>query len=199
MATKSKMTLPAFIALDLGKDLDVDHAFGNQCVDLANKYAALMWGAPYFKGSGAVSFWNTYDKRFWTPIENTETNHPNPGDVVIWKMNAHAGTGIYGHIAINVSATAQLMRLYSQNYPTGAPCSLITLGFDGVIGWLTPMGELLADPATSPHPGPSGPPQSAAQAVAVIEAHLDTLKLHPSLDATNAFVAGVKTWPIFVK
>lgn len=204
MPNLAKMPLLSFVGLDLGKDLDVDHAYGKQCVDLANKYAQVVWGAPYFKGNGAVDFWNTYDKRFWTPIANsTETNnHPNPGDVVIWKMNAHAGTGIYGHVAICLSSTAQLMHLYSQNYPTGAPCSLLNLGFDGVVGWLAPNGVFASNAPTTTTGGVTSavhPPQSAAEALVVFEAHLHDLKLHPSVQATNDFLHGVRGWPIFTK
>jgi hypothetical protein len=173
-----------------GRFCDVDHAFGAQCVDLANAYCAEVLGVDRLSGN-AIDIWRTAPPT-WQRATNAPTNAPPKGTIVIWGANAIAGTGVYGHIAIAVEDQGvSTFSSFDQNFPTGSPCHLQRHTYDGVIGWIIPTGIVPPPPA----PAKPGPPKSAASAVDTLRRHAAALTDKPSVDATNALLAAVKTWP----
>lgn len=197
------ITLKQFTDKYNGVGLDFDGWFGDQCADLAQYYAKEVVGAPAFTGNGAVDFYDTYDASYYTRIANTEENFPIAGDVVIWKQDKTAGTGQFGHVAIAVSATKDMMHLFSQNWPTGTKCHFIDLGFAGVRGWLRPPALAVHLPtipiSSTPATPAAHPPQTSTEAIDVALRHLNDLKMHPNLEAANKFFADVAKWPHFTK
>jgi hypothetical protein len=182
------ITFDAFIAKYQGRFVDVDHAFGAQCVDLANAYCGEVLGVDRLSGN-AIDIWRTAPAS-WQRATNAPTNAPGKGMVVIWGQNAIAGTGVYGHIAIAVEDQGvSTFSSLDQNWPTGSPCHLQRHTYDGVVGWLVP-------PGLTPPPTPvAGPPKDAADAVDTLRRHSAALTDHPSVSGTNALLAKVKTWP----
>lgn len=196
MLTTAQLTtaLAAFVASLNGHFVDVDHAYGAQCADLANDYAEQVLKVPAFVGGGAVDFWTTYDHRYYAATPNTETNAPKAGDVVIWAQNAKAGTGPYGHVAIALAgATPQSFQGFSQNWPEGSPCHVVSFEYDGVLGFLTPITVPAAAPAL---PATTPPPATAADAVKVALRHFEALDAAPSVAGTNQLLAALRDkWP----
>jgi hypothetical protein len=192
------VTLQEFIAKYQGRFVDVDHAFGAQCVDLANAYCAEVLGADRLSGN-AIDIWRTAPAA-WQRATNAPTNAPVQGAIIIWGANAIAGTGVYGHIAIAVEDQGvSTFTSLDQNFPTGSPVHLQRHTYDGVIGWLIPPTVKTA-PSTAGLSAPAdkpGPPKTAASAVDTLRRHAAALTDHPTVAGTNALLAAVKTWPSY--
>jgi len=89
------MTFQEFIKKWLGKGIDYDGAYGNQCMDVYRQYVKEVLQekqSPAVKGAKDV--WNTYLPTVFTRIENKPENRPENGDVVIWGMLP------FGHIGV---------------------------------------------------------------------------------------------------
>lgn len=134
------MTLNEFVDKYLGKKVDFDGAYGNQCVDLARFYWKEVCGIQQPKGvAGAADFWSNYStdpilKDNFEKIVNTPEAVAQPGDVVVWNRNY----GKFGHIAVCVSADMNNLSCFSQNDPSGALCGLKAYKYTNIYGWLRP-------------------------------------------------------------
>src|SRR3990167_5369030 len=140
------MTLQEFIDKWNGKGLDYDGAYGFQCMDVYRQYVKDVLGAKQSPPvTGAVNVWDTYLSGVFTRTENTPTNSPKSGDVVIWGTRL----GQYGHIAACTEADANNFTSFDQNYPIGSVCHLQKHTYVGVLGWLHPK-NLPTDVVTPP-------------------------------------------------
>lgn len=125
-----------FIVQNNNKFLDFDNKYGAQCVDLARFYWQEVLGIKQPKGvNGAKDFWANYatDPNLYTVfdrIPNTPEFVPLSGDTMIWKH------GLYGHIAIVASDNNTTAKFYafSQNDPTGAPCTVVQYSYTNCYG-----------------------------------------------------------------
>jgi archaellum component FlaC len=141
------MTLTEFKNKWLGKPADYDGQYGNQCVDLYRFYVKEVLGYPQSPGvGGAAEIWDSADPKYYDFITNDPNNltqHPEPGDIVIW--NRRMGGG-FGHVAINLRATGTELSLLETDGTTGSGLVQQKIrSYTNVIGWLHPK-ELMADP-----------------------------------------------------
>lgn len=187
------MNLQQFVDAHTGKFLDLDGAYGAQCMDLANAYAQEVLNAPRF-GGNAVDVFSAYPTALYARVANSPTNIPQPGDVIIWGgPDPRVGTSQYGHIAVVVTAGVASFWSYDQNWPEQSPCHLQYHTYDAVLGWLNPH-VLHPVPAAAPA---GHPPVSAADAVDTLRRHSAALTDHPSVDETNKLLAAIKAWPSY--
>lgn len=111
--------------------VDFDHAFGDQCVDLAQIFNRL-YKSTILTGANASDIWDTYPKDFYDKIENTPEGFPQEGDIIIWK-------GPPGHIAISTKDTDKnRFKSFDQNYPTDSFSHIQEHNYNNVLGWLRP-------------------------------------------------------------
>jgi hypothetical protein len=127
------MTFGAWLAASQGRFIDVDGAYGAQCMDLINDYLVRVAGVPRV-GGNAIDLPRNRPQGF-TWIPNTPTNMPSWGDVIVWGSNVTVGTGPYGHTAVCVLADSMHLLSMDQNWPTGHATQLVYHGYAGVIGW----------------------------------------------------------------
>lgn len=132
----SATSLDSFVNKYTDKTIDIDGAYGGQCVDLYRQYCKEVLAVPQSPGViGASDIWDTYLKDHFDRIENTPTNIPQVGDIVIW--NEKAGGG-FGHVAIFLKGTTKSFHSFDQNFPTGSKCRVVSHHYNNVLGWLTP-------------------------------------------------------------
>lgn len=122
----------------IGRPIDLDGAYGPQCVDLVNDCLARVYGLPPLPGN-AIDLARARPRGFvWVP--NGPRNHPPAGSVVVWGgPNGRAGTGAAGHCAIALAASSMVLLSFDQNWPVGSPPSLVLHSYDAVLGWLAPL------------------------------------------------------------
>lgn len=145
----------------LSKPLDIDHAFGDQCVDVAMDYSQWLFNKPWQQILGygnAKDLFNTSSPSFFTKIVN---NHGDPnqlpkqGDIAIFGATP---TNPYGHLGIVDAASPRGIDLIQQDgfNPKGvvfekfrpwsaSPC----------IGWLRPKTSPVAKVIQKVQPKPA--------------------------------------------
>lgn len=96
----------------LGKGINFDSKYGNQCVDVYREYCNFLG----FKQSppvvGAKSIAINYRRENFTYHVNTPWFIPKQGDICVWN-------GKYGHVAIVDSANLWSFRAFGQNWYEG--------------------------------------------------------------------------------
>lgn len=117
----------------IAKYIDVDGAYGNQCVDLIMAYYQYL-GVSRVSGHGYQYATNSLPSG-WTRIQNTPTFVPEPGDIVVW--NASIGGG-YGHVGIFISGDTSSFVSIDQNWPKGTSCQKVTHNYNSVWGVVRP-------------------------------------------------------------
>lgn len=119
----------------LGKGIDWDGSYGNQCMDVYRQYVKEVLGCPQSPPvQGAKNVWDTYLPEYFDRIANSPTGVPEQGDIVIW------GMAPYGHIAVCDSATTATVTCFEQNW-TELDGSGVTeirkhSNYNNVLGWL---------------------------------------------------------------
>lgn len=97
----------------IGKGLDYDGKYGNQCVDLIKYYYDYLGVANYATGNANAYITNPLPPG-WTRVYGDY----QPGDIGVWKVNHSCGTCItnqYGHVAIITSADSVGFNAVTQN------------------------------------------------------------------------------------
>jgi surface antigen len=129
------MTYQEFVKKYLGKGIDWDKKYGNQCVDVYRQYCHELG----FKQSppvvGAKDIWDTYLKSDWDRVTNTPDGVPLQGDVIIWGDKV----GKYGHVGICDSANKSSFISIDQNWPDDGGTGVLKQvkhTYTGVLGWL---------------------------------------------------------------
>ena len=125
-----------FIKKYTNHPVDFDGQYGNQCMDLAERYNRdVVHGgatdAPVLGGDATDPWTSKTPPIGYTRIPWKPGAVPQVGDLVIWKAT---------HIAIFQSGDANTYTTFDQNWPTGSPPSLVSHSIsDGdVYGWLRP-------------------------------------------------------------
>jgi LysM repeat protein len=151
-------TIENWIASAVGRNMNPDGAFGNQCVDLVDQYGQDIFGVPWPKSVGGVNgakgLLDAAPDAYWIRINNdlTKPNQiPMRGDVIVWGGDA---SNVYGHTAVVESADTTFVHVIQENgnfnwLPAGrATLRYSQHGTGTVTGWLRPRPEkVLAPPA----------------------------------------------------
>jgi hypothetical protein len=138
------MTYTDFLAQNNGKPVEVvDPTNLDQCFDLAVAWCMAM-GLPSSIFNGCL-----YAKQIWTPsttlavqkfnyIDNTPTNVPQQGDIIVWSgyYQSWWGGGA-GHTGIATgNGDVNTFECFEQNDPTGTYSHLRWYNYNCVLGWL---------------------------------------------------------------
>jgi hypothetical protein len=121
-----------FIYSRIGKHIEVDGIYPNQCVDLVKDYCRRI-GLPMYHGD-ASNYQRGFHPEAFQWINNTPWNWPQLGDIVrVRGWN-------YDHIGICTAANRLTFDLFSQNFPTGNVCSIKRFNYISprCLGWLRP-------------------------------------------------------------
>lgn len=136
------MTLQEYIDKYNGQGIDVDNAFGYQCVDNMHRYIQEVLGLTNLSilaGPSAKDIYNSFPNivgfQYFNKIDNTPTGVPKPGDIMFWGTKV----GKYGHVAIFKDGNADSFISFDQNFPLGSVCHLQPHNYNGVVGWLRPI------------------------------------------------------------
>lgn len=133
------MSLPlaSWVASVLGHAVDVDGAWGAQCVDLANDWAQHGLGLPTFLGPAAASMVPAKPGS-WSWRANSPDNYPEPGRVVVWDPNLAAAIGVSGHCAVVLTADVRHLVTVDQNWRGLRVATVFVHDYAGVAGWWLP-------------------------------------------------------------
>lgn len=141
------MTHGQFITANMGRYVDYDKRYGNQCVDLMRQYIKDVEGIDPYQAvpAGATAktiFQNFSGNKYYQKILNSPSNVPKKGDLVFWGYYPSV-TGWAGHVGVFDSGDLYSVVVFNQNYPTGSSCQLrkfgtskLFHGYRGVMGWL---------------------------------------------------------------
>ncbi len=120
----------------LGKGIDTDGYYGNQCTDVYHKYCDFI-GADSFPISVAKDIWDRYDTSFFEKIPYEPGMVPNQGDIIIWGMSPA------GHVAIFDNGNPFNFQTIGQNWSeAGTPndgkgvLCVENHRYVNVLGWL---------------------------------------------------------------
>lgn len=105
----------------IGKGLDYDGMYGNQCVDLIKYYYAYFGVAGYAMGDANVYMTNNLPSG-WTRVYGNY----QPGDIAVWKTNhscSTCNTGSRGHVGIITSADSVGFNAVNQNFNSKSYCT----------------------------------------------------------------------------
>jgi len=131
------MTYQDFKKKWLGKSIDWDKKYGNQCVDVYRQYCHELGFPQSPLVKGAVNIWDTYLTECFDKIPNTPKGIPNQGDVIIWGTTV----GKYGHCAIFDHGDVNKFVSLDQNWPSDNGEGVLheqEHNYKGVLGWLRP-------------------------------------------------------------
>jgi hypothetical protein len=133
------VTLLALLAARLGQRVRASGGLGGECVDWSNLYIAECYGLPHVFRN-AVD-WSQIRLSGFTWVFNTPTNSPSAGSVVVWHAYPPLGIGLSGHVAVAVASDVMHLLSADQNWPEGAPVSLVVHTYAGIVGWHAPPGK----------------------------------------------------------
>ena len=105
----------------IGKGLDYDGVYGNQCVDLIKYYYAYFGVAGYAMGNANAYITNSLPAG-WTRVYSNY----QPGDVAVWKVNhscSTCSTSDLGHVGIIVSTDSSGFDAVNQNFNNKSYCT----------------------------------------------------------------------------
>jgi hypothetical protein len=90
-----------------GQPLDIDSAFGAQCVDLTMAYSDYLFGSRTF---GNAIDYTQHDYPGFTRLSKFQTK-PQAGDIAVWT----GGPEGYGHVGLVLSASGESFTTLEQN------------------------------------------------------------------------------------
>lgn len=129
----STARLAELLAAYWGKRVDLDQAFGPQCMDLANLWLVTTGRKRVPGNASDYTSWRIPDAD-WVP--NGPLNFPGPGDIVAWLPNVPAiGVGEYGHVAVALVASPQSLISIDQNWGGRRYVDITKHTYIGVAGW----------------------------------------------------------------
>lgn len=147
----------------IGHRVDVDHTFGDQCVDVAMSYVQNLFGKPWQQILGygnAKDLYNASSSSYFTKVLNNHANAsqvPPQGAVVVFGVTK---TNPYGHIGVVDSASSRGINLIQQDgfNPSGICFEAFRLWTASpCIGWLIPRVSMSAKVVQKVAPKPPAP------------------------------------------
>jgi hypothetical protein len=127
------VSLARFISDHLGDTVTAPGGIGGQCVDLTNVYLIEERRLTPLRLNARDWAKVTIANAHWVP--NAASNFPSAGDIVVWHPYPPFGIGVFGHIAVAVAADDMHLITVDQDWPIGAPCSIVRHTYGGVAGW----------------------------------------------------------------
>lgn len=130
------MTLLQWLIHRLGTSIDIDGAYGAQCVDAINDYLAEL-GAPRVHGNAVDIAHQSIPGFAWRA--NSPDNAPRAGSIVVWNANdtvLHIGQ--FGHTAVAIHADRWGMVTADQNWAGVPRLALYAHTYRAVAGWHYP-------------------------------------------------------------
>lgn len=149
----------------LGVGLDIDGAYGKQCVDVVLSYGqavfpSVHWQVLFPPVPCAKEMFNTYNPTYFDRIVNDHNNPnqlPQPGDIAIFDASPAEGfTSTYanpeGHTGVVDHADSEYIYLVQQD--GSDPNTKVSLKqrawrYTPCLGWLRPKVNVQASPAPS--------------------------------------------------
>jgi len=132
------MTPLGWLASVIGRAVDLDHAYGAQCVDLVNDWLVHGRGVSMVTGNAVDIMYQGIKGFQW--IANGPTNAPTPGSVLVWHANVLAvGIGRYGHTAVAIAADSMHVLSLDQNWNGQPSAALVLHPYTGLAGWHQPL------------------------------------------------------------
>lgn len=131
----------------VGKPIDVDGVYGDQCVDVAESYCKFLWPGnnwPQELGFGnAKDLFNNSNPNYFRKINYSPGLAPQQGDMVIYGATA---SNPYGHIAVVESATPSDIVVVEQNGFNPSGNAYVThRTYANMIGFIRPIGVDIGD------------------------------------------------------
>ncbi len=124
--------LIAFIRKYLGVANTGDNPVNKgQCTGLVEVWIDIH-RLPHIYGNAKDLLANA-DPAHYTVTRNTPTDIPQPGAILVWGATWGGG---YGHTAVVVAASLMQVVTFEQNDPEGAPPTVMTHDYAGVLGWI---------------------------------------------------------------
>lgn len=120
-ASHSQAEAVNWASAQIGKGLDYDGQYGNQCVDLIKYYYAYFGYADYARGNANAYATNALPAGWQRVYGNYQ-----PGDIAVWKVNhscSTCNTSSLGHVGIIVSADSVGFNAVNQNYNGVSHCT----------------------------------------------------------------------------
>lgn len=139
--------LDKFITAHIGRPIDIDGKFGNQCMDLMRAYCVevLKIGAYTLPAvSYAYQVFRNFPdagNRYFSKVYNNPkdlSQVPPEGAILFWKPRVIGITGVGGHVAVNKKSDSYKLLSFDQNWPTGTFCHLQSHSYRGLWGWFVP-------------------------------------------------------------
>jgi len=131
------MNFDEFTAQNIGKKIEFDGAYPNQCVDLVNQYLSNVYQYPRIPGN-AKDFIKNAPSNYFTYAKNTPLYIPLKGSIAVWDGSAGDGDG---HVSVVRSSTLFKFVSLDQNWPKRAPVSEVEHNYKGVDGFLIPRAR----------------------------------------------------------
>lgn len=141
------ITKEEFIQKYIGKYVDIDGAYGNQCKDLFSAYNTQVVGNPNYVPGDAWQLFDNAPSEYYDKIKATDGTPMRVGDVPIWKQSF----GGRGHVGVATEIGSYTFKALSQNYPkvtkldakgkvleNGSPCNISEFSYGNLYGWLRP-------------------------------------------------------------
>jgi len=136
-AIAQTISFDSFIQEWKGRGIDVDHMYGNQCMDLMHQYTVEVLGFDALHAATAYQAYLNGDNRF-DKIANTATGVPQKGDLVFWNTSV----GDAGHVAVFIQGDINGFSSFDQNWPLDplgqGLAHVQSHNWNGVAGWLHP-------------------------------------------------------------
>lgn len=121
------MSLQEWLDAVLGRAIDVDGAYGAQCVDLVNDYLQRCWATGRVSGN-AVDIARQAIRGFrWQA--NARLNAPPAGSIVVW------GHQPVGHTAVCIWASPMTLITLDQNWAGIQRAEVVVHSYGAVLGW----------------------------------------------------------------
>lgn len=136
------MTAEEFYKSHLGRGVDIDAAYGVQCVDLFKAFTKENYNIyNYNCGNGwASGLWiNRKSRPYYDKFVEVSVNEMQNGDWVIWNNGSKSCPD--SHVAMYYNG-----KFFGQNQGGKAAASLCNLSLDGVLGVLRPKMYVKAAP-----------------------------------------------------
>lgn len=123
----------------IGRRLDMDGAYGAQCMDLTIGYCNYLTDGKFWPWGNAKDLKNNTMPTGWKLIKNTPNFLPQAGDIAIW---ANAPYEEFGHTGIITSANLYNFYSIDQNWfnsgSNGSPAAKVFHDYTGFWGVIRP-------------------------------------------------------------